>query len=43
MNIAMPRNHTADKTANDSRWRAVLNRDPAADGQFYYSVATTGV
>lgn len=24
-------------------WRAVLDRDKACDGQFYYSVATTGV
>lgn len=30
--------------ANDlERWAAVVKRDPAADGQFYYSVATTGV
>jgi AraC family transcriptional regulator of adaptative response/methylated-DNA-[protein]-cysteine methyltransferase len=28
---------------NDSRWRAVVNRDPLADGKFYYSVRTTGV
>ena len=25
------------------RWAAVVRRDPAADGQFFYSVATTGV
>src|SRR6185295_6851458 len=25
------------------RWTAVVNRDARADGQFYYSVATTGV
>lgn len=25
------------------RWQAVVNRDPAADGEFYYSVRTTGV
>lgn len=30
--------------SNDaSRWDAVLRRDPAADGRFLYSVATTGV
>ena len=28
---------------DDARWDAVKRRDPAADGQFYYSVATTGV
>jgi AraC family transcriptional regulator of adaptative response/methylated-DNA-[protein]-cysteine methyltransferase len=27
----------------DPRWAAVLARDPAADGSFVYSVATTGV
>ena len=25
------------------RWRAVRERDPAADDEFYYSVRTTGV
>src|ERR1700678_1776299 len=25
------------------RWRAVIGRDRRADGEFYYSVATTGV
>lgn len=28
---------------NDTRWRMVAARDPAADGQFFYSVKTTGV
>lgn len=27
----------------DTRWRAVLDRDSAFDGSFYYSVRTTGV
>lgn len=27
----------------DARWAAVMARDPAADGTFYYSVRTTGV
>ncbi|MGZ5850865.1 MAG: bifunctional DNA-binding transcriptional regulator/O6-methylguanine-DNA methyltransferase Ada [Methyloceanibacter sp.] len=27
----------------EARWAAVLARDPTCDGQFYYSVATTGV
>ncbi|MEO6338930.1 MAG: bifunctional DNA-binding transcriptional regulator/O6-methylguanine-DNA methyltransferase Ada [Caulobacteraceae bacterium] len=28
---------------DEARWEAVRRRDPAADGQFYYSVASTGV
>jgi AraC family transcriptional regulator of adaptative response/methylated-DNA-[protein]-cysteine methyltransferase len=28
---------------DDARWRAVLERDRAADGSFYYSVSSTGV
>jgi AraC family transcriptional regulator of adaptative response/methylated-DNA-[protein]-cysteine methyltransferase len=28
---------------NDPRWRALIARDVAADGAFYYSVRTTGV
>ena len=30
-------------TERDPRWRAVLARDKSADGEFYYSVASTGV
>ncbi|MBD9356177.1 bifunctional DNA-binding transcriptional regulator/O6-methylguanine-DNA methyltransferase Ada [Methylomonas sp. EbA] len=30
-------------TENDPRWQAVLARDQAADGRFFYSVKTTGV
>ncbi len=33
----------AAATVGDLRWAAVLARDPAADGKFFYSVATTGV
>ena len=29
--------------ADADRWMAVQRRDPGADGQFVYSVATTGV
>lgn len=29
--------------SDEDRWRAVADRDPAADGAFYYSVRTTGV
>ena len=28
---------------DDDRWSAVARRDPAADGEFFYSVRTTGV
>jgi AraC family transcriptional regulator of adaptative response/methylated-DNA-[protein]-cysteine methyltransferase len=42
LNTAMQRN--ANPFRSDSeRWNAVRSRDPAADGAFYYSVATTGV
>jgi AraC family transcriptional regulator of adaptative response/methylated-DNA-[protein]-cysteine methyltransferase len=30
-------------TVNDSRWASVIARDTQADGNFYYSVKTTGV
>lgn len=33
----------AAATVSDPRWAAVVERDPAADGQFFYSVKTTGV
>lgn len=33
----------AAETASDPRWAAVVARDPAADGTFFYSVKTTGV
>lgn len=33
----------AAATTGDPRWAAVVARDPAADGQFFYSVKTTGV
>lgn len=33
----------AEATERDPRWAAVKARDPACDGTFYYSVATTGV
>lgn len=40
--------HTTDNDVrefkdSESRWSAVVNRDAKADGQFYYSVKTTGV
>lgn len=30
-------------TTDNARWEAVLENNPAADGQFYYAVITTGV
>lgn len=36
---AMPASHADD----DRRWQAVVERDTSSDGQFYYSVRTTGV
>jgi AraC family transcriptional regulator of adaptative response/methylated-DNA-[protein]-cysteine methyltransferase len=33
----------AEATMRDPRWASVLAKDPAADGQFYYAVKTTGV
>ena len=33
----------AKETEDDPRWAAVVERDPNVDGQFYYSVKTTGV
>ena len=33
----------ASATTSDPRWVSIVNRDRTADGQFYYSVKTTGV
>ena len=33
----------ARATKNDPRWMSIVNRDASSDGQFYYSVKTTGV
>jgi AraC family transcriptional regulator of adaptative response/methylated-DNA-[protein]-cysteine methyltransferase len=33
----------AAATTKDPRWAAIVARNPAADGQFFYSVKTTGV
>ncbi|MEZ0306518.1 MAG: bifunctional DNA-binding transcriptional regulator/O6-methylguanine-DNA methyltransferase Ada [Ramlibacter sp.] len=43
MNAPSKKSQFAAATENDPRWASVLARDPAADGTFYYSVATTGV
>jgi AraC family transcriptional regulator of adaptative response/methylated-DNA-[protein]-cysteine methyltransferase len=42
--LAIRTDHALPTYANDTqRWQAVVGRDPAADGAFYYSVRTTGV
>lgn len=41
--MSKPTEAGAARTCGDSRWAAVLARDPAADGKFFYSVRTTGV
>lgn len=33
----------AQLVSDDDRWEAVVRRDASVDGEFYYSVATTGV
>ncbi|MBV8566533.1 MAG: bifunctional DNA-binding transcriptional regulator/O6-methylguanine-DNA methyltransferase Ada [Methylobacteriaceae bacterium] len=45
--MTSPLTHTETNSrpvpAEDQRWQAVLHRDREADGQFVYSVATTGI
>lgn len=48
LNIELEQKGSAPLSENqfidaDSRWQAVKDRDSAADGQFYFSVLTTGV
>lgn len=43
MNVSARNLQLAHKTEQDPRWVSVLRRNAAADGQFYYSVKTTGV
>src|SRR6201999_93670 len=33
----------ADRTQQDPRWQSVVDRNSKADGEFFYSVKTTGV
>jgi AraC family transcriptional regulator of adaptative response/methylated-DNA-[protein]-cysteine methyltransferase len=33
----------AKEVLQDPRWKSVVNRDPKADGTFFYSIKTTGV
>ena len=43
MTSELSRAHAPPRTEDDPRWPRVLARDRTADGQFWYSVATTGV
>lgn len=43
MTVAMIKQERAPFASEDAKWAATLRRDPAADGQFVYSVRTTGV
>jgi AraC family transcriptional regulator, regulatory protein of adaptative response / methylated-DNA-[protein]-cysteine methyltransferase len=43
MNLSANPKRLAAATLDDPRWEAVIARDPAADGKFFYSVDTTGV
>jgi AraC family transcriptional regulator of adaptative response/methylated-DNA-[protein]-cysteine methyltransferase len=43
MNMTTRNEMIAAATVSDPRWAAVVARDPRADGQFFYSVKTTGV
>jgi AraC family transcriptional regulator of adaptative response/methylated-DNA-[protein]-cysteine methyltransferase len=44
VSLAMQEEQTArSRSSEDARWQAVIRRDRAADGTFYYSVRTTGV
>ncbi len=43
MNTSVSNDTLAAAAIDDPRWAAVVARDPAADGTFFYSVKTTGV
>jgi AraC family transcriptional regulator of adaptative response/methylated-DNA-[protein]-cysteine methyltransferase len=43
MSISANKAALATAIASDARWASVVARGPQADGQFYYSVKTTGV
>src|SRR5512134_509727 len=43
MNMTTKAELLAAATVSDPRWAALVARDPAADGKFFYSVRTTGV
>ena len=39
----MARRSSKPFATDQQRWQALVDRDPAADGIFYYSVKTTGI
>ncbi len=41
--VADPEQISTCDSNDQTRWQAVVRRDPTADGKFYYSVRTTGV
>src|SRR5262249_48007833 len=41
--LASPPHSTLPSVAEDPRWARIVARDKTADGQFWYSVSTTGV
>ena len=43
MNMTAKSRNPVTATLDDPRWAAVVARDAKADGQFFYSVQTTGV
>src|SRR5437016_2729205 len=43
MNMVTRKEISAAATVSDPRWAAVLARNPKADGEFVYSVKSTGV
>ena len=43
MSVRVKHTKLVTVTEKDPRWTAVIARNPSVDGQFYYSVKTTGV
>lgn len=43
MPVSVPASLSSVPAERDPRWAAIVARDPAADGRFFYSVKTTGV
>src|SRR6202795_1587020 len=41
--VSQPKSTKSKFADDESRWQALVQRDRAADGVFYYSVRTTGV
>ena len=43
MSLSAKKARLLTSTENDPRWQLLVAHDPVADGEFYYSVKTTGV